>query len=895
MECMGQHFLDYLFSPRTIAVFGASESDRSVGGRLFVNLRDGGFPGALFPINLKYKRLFERECFSSIEGIRESVDLAIIATPAATVPEIIRTCGEKGVRVAVVISAGFGAGDNQGAGLGRNLLEFARQYQMRVLGPNCLGLVRTSARMNATFSKNDALAGRLALISQSGALCTSILDWAAVRNIGFSTIVSLGDALDIDFGELLDYLAQDKETESILLYVEGIRDARSFMSGLRVAARMKPVVVVKAGRHQEGMRAAITHTSALVGADDVFEAALQRAGVVRATTIGQLFSAAGVLASGYRVRGNRLAIITNGGGLGVMATDRAIDLGIQLSRLSETTMQALDQNLPPHWSRNNPVDLLGDAGPDRYALAIKTCLADPEVDGILAMLSPQAMTDAEGCARAVLSACSGSPKPVLSCWMGDRQVAGGRELFSRNQIPHFNSPEASVEAFAYLTSYYQNQQLLMQVPGPLVEPSEPDIDGARLIIGSVLSDKRTLLSTTEARAVLHAFRIPVIQGIACASANDALVAAESMGFPVVMKINSPDISHKSDVGGVKLNIRNAQAVRTSYQELIEAVREKSGDKRIDGVTVEPMFSPAHGRELIIGVVRDPVFGPAITFGAGGVQAEVLQDRSVALPPLNAFLIAKMIGRTRTARLLGPFRNMPAVDMDSLAQVLRRVSEMVCELPSIMELDLNPVIAHANGAMVLDVRIVVNHVPPSLNPYAHMAIHPYPGHLLSRLQLTDGTNIIIRPIRPEDASIEQSFVHNLSADSKYFRFMQGLNELTQEMLVRFTQIDYHRELALIAVLEDPAGDVELGVARYMANPDGESCEFALVVADQWQHKGIGSKLMTELMGAARQRGFRKITGEVLANNAHMLTLMQILGFTVRASKEDPSIRDVNKDL
>jgi acetyltransferase len=892
---MGKHFLDYLFSPRTIAVFGASEAPESVGGRLFSNLVNGGFPGAVYAINPKYKQLFGQTCYATLEQINNPVDLVIVATPAITVPEIIHSCGEHGVRAAVIISAGFGKGNGQGEALARSMLETARLYQMRVLGPNCLGLIHPSARMNATFSKSNALAGQLALVSQSGALCTSILDWACPREMGFSTIVSLGDALDIDFGEILDYLAQDRETVSILLYVEGIRNARSFMSGLRIAARMKPVVVVKAGRHQAGQRAAVTHTGALVGADAVFDAALQRAGVVRATTVSQWFAAAQILASKYRVSGNRLAIITNGGGLGVMATDRAIDLDVQLSSLSETTLAVLDKKLSSHWSHSNPVDLLGDAPPQSYELAVRACLEDQGVDGVLIMLSPQAMTDAEACARAVISAVGDGHKPILTCWMGDQQVAAARELFARHHIPHFNTPESSVEAFAYLTSYYHNQQLLMQVPGPLAERSEPDIEGARLIIESALSEKRSLLSMTEARAVLHAFHIPVTRSIACSTANEALVAAESLGFPVVMKINSPDISHKSDTGGVKLNITNAQAVRSSYRELIDEVTKKADTIHIDGVIVEPMFAPVHGRELLVGVVRDPVFGPAISFGAGGVQAEALEDRAVALPPLNSFLIARLISQTRASRLLDRFRNMPAVHMEALVQVLRRVSEMVCELPAIREMDINPLVAHETGVMALDVRIAVDPVPPSLDPYAHMAIHPYPAHLTSRLQLADGTNISIRPMRPEDAAIEQGFVKQLSPQSKYFRFMQGLNELTQEMLIRFTQLDYHRELALIAVLDGQESEIELGVARYMMNPDGESCEFALVVADAWQGRGIGSKLMTELMGAARLRGFAEMIGEVLATNANMLVLMRNLGFNINTSKEDPAICVVSRKL
>jgi acetyltransferase len=732
-------------------------------------------------------------------------------------------------------------------------------------------------------------------VSQSGALCTAILDWAIAHDVGFSTLVSLGDAADIDFGDLLDYLAQDSETRSILLYIEGIRDARRFMSGLRSAARMKPVIVLKSGRHIEGSRAALTHTGALIGADDVFDAALQRAGVVRAMTIEQLFAAAQLLASEDRVSSNRLAIVTNGGGPGVMAVDRAMDLGVNLARLSPSTIQALEAALPDHWSHANPVDLLGDAGAERYGMAVRACLEDPGVDGLLVMLTPQAMTDPTACAEAVIAARQNNRKPVLLCWMGEQQVRAAHELFARHHLPAFSSPESSVEAFAYLTRFHQNQQLLTQVPAPLGRSSEPDIEGARLIIESVLAEGRELLGTAESKAILHAFAIPVTQSIQCRSANDALVVAETLGYPVVMKINSPDISHKSDVGGVRLNIGSAQAVRITYKEMLEAVHGKYPEARVDGITLEPMYRSRHGRELLVGVIRDPVFGPVITFGAGGVQVEVMRDRAVALPPLNTFLARKAIEQTRIAKLLGEFRDMPAIDMEALVQVLRRVSEMICELPHIRAMDINPLIADADGVIALDARIEVERPHLSLDRYSHMAIHPYPKHLVSRCQLADGTDITIRPIRPEDAGIEQSFVKGLSSQSKYFRFMRSLNELTQEMLVRFTQLDYHRELALIAVLEQDGRETELGVARYIINPDGQSCEFALVVADAWQGKGIGSRLMQALMEAARQRGLNEMNGEILASNHNMLHLMTSLGFSLRASGEDPGVKLASREL
>jgi acetyltransferase len=892
---MGPHYLDRFFTPQAIAVFGASERENAVGTRVYNNLLESGFSGPIYPINPKYTTLNDHDCYPDIQSIKQPIDLAVIATPAPTVPEILHTCGEHGVRAAIVISAGFSEGDGKGLAYERAALDIARQYQMRLLGPNCLGLIRPSIGMNATFSKNSAQPGNLALVSQSGALCTAILDWAVEHDIGFSTIVSLGDAADIDFGDILDYLSQDAQTQSILLYVEGIRNARRFISGLRIAARMKPVIVIKSGRHEEGSRAATTHTGALIGSDNVFDAALQRAGVVRAQTIEQLFAAAQLLTTQQRVSGNRLAIVTNGGGPGVMATDRAVDLGVKLAELSSDTISNLDKILPAHWSHQNPVDVLGDASPERYEAAVSACLADENVDGVLVMLTPQAMTDVTSCAEAVIASHKGQSKPVLVCWMGEKLVAEANKLFTQNHIPHFASPESSVEAFAYLATYYQNQQLLMQVPGPRAKHSEPDKEGAELIIDSVLSENRTVLTITESKALLHAFDIPFTRSIECHTANEALVAAESLGFPIAMKIHSPDISHKSDVGGVRLNIGSAQLIRHTYHQLVEEVGHKYPDANISGVTIEPMYISPHGRELLIGVSRDPVFGPVITFGSGGKQVEILRDSAVALPPLNTFLIEQIINQTKVASLLKDFRDMPAIKMSALVRVLRRVSEMVCELPQIQALDINPLIADKNGVMALDARIVVGKQAPSHDHYSHMAIHPYPGHLESQFQLADGTTITVRPIRPEDAEIEQSFVRKLSAKSKYFRFMRSVNELTQEMLVRFTQLDYHRELALIGVVEQNGEEVEVGVSRYAMNPDGKSCEFAVIVADEWQRKGIGSHLMDTLMDAARQRGFQTMDGEILADNHNMLGLVKSLGFQIHTSPDDPTVKVAERRL
>jgi len=892
---MGAHYLNHLFSPTSIALFGASERPESVGACVYDNLIQGNFAGEVYPINPSHETVHGKHCYPSIKVVGAHVDLAVIATPKSTIPEIIHDCGEHGVRAVIILSAGFNNEIDGGPELLQTILDEALRYHMRILGPNCLGMIRPGNNLNATFSKNTARPGNLAFISQSGALCTAILDWAADYEIGFSTIVSLGDAADVGFGDLLDYLALDPDTKSILLYIEGIHDARSFMSGLRSAARLKPVVVLKAGRHVESARAALTHTGSLVGADDVFEAALRRAGVVRVQTIEQLFAASQLLATTKTIRGDRLAIITNGGGPSIMATDRALDCGIKLATLDDKTVQRLNNVLPPDWSGFNPIDLLGDATPKRYAESVSICLQDGNIDGILVILTPQAMTLPLDAAHEVINVCQNHQKPVMTCWMGNQHVAAARELFIQHQFPTFPTPETAIEAFDYLVSYYHNQQLLIQVPGPLERSSEPDITGARLIIDCAMGEKRNMLNSAECNALLSAFDIPVMTQHEVHSANEALVAAESLGFPVVMKINSPDIIHKTDVNGIRLNISNAQAVRSTYAELIASVQQRKPDARIEGVIIERMYNNSYGRELLVGITRDPVFGPVVGFGAGGIFVEIMRDRAVSLPPLNTFIIDDLIKQTKVSIMLGPFRNLPAVNIVALKHLLRRISEMVCELPRILEVDINPVMVDEKAAMVLDVRIVIEtHLPPA-EPYAHMAIHPYPTHLVTHWQLTDGTNVTIRPIRPEDAEIEMSFVHHLSPQSKYFRFMQVLQELTPDMLMRFTQIDYDREMALIATTEIDGNETEIGVARYVTNPDGESCEFAIVVADIWHKRGIGSHLLDNLVRIAKTRGFNYIEGEVLVNNTSMLELMQAFDFTITVCKEDKGIYHTKKML
>ena len=890
-----KHYLKTLFEPESIALFGASEREGSVGAVVLHNLLTEKFKGTIFPINPRHDEVQGQRCYQALGDVGHAVDLAVVAAPANTVPDIIEQCGQAGIRNAVILSAGFREVGKEGRKLEAQVLSSARHHGLRFVGPNCLGIMRPALGFNATFNKGGAHPGKLALVSQSGALCTAILDWAYDQEIGFSSVISMGISADIGFGEVLDYLVYDQQTESILLYIEGIESARTFMSGLRAAARVKPVMVVKVGRHESGARAVLSHTGALVGADDVFEAAMRRAGVVRGRRINDLFNVATVLESGQRARGDRLTIVTNGGGPAAIASDHATDLGIPLAQLAPETIEQLDTVLPATWSRGNPVDIIGDASAERYEKAIRICQRDPNTDGVIVILTPQAMTDPLQVAQSVVGLAKDSRKPLLTCWMGGGQVQSGRELLAHADVPGFRTPESAVEGFSYLANFYRNQQLLLQTPGPMQRDHQPDVEGARLIIESVLAERRTVLSELESMALLAAFRIPAVRAGLARSATEALLLAESIGFPVAMKVYALDISHKSDVGGVRLGITNAAGVQSAYREIIEAVKLQKPEANVTGVVVESMYNDANGRELLVGLNFDPVFGPSVSFGAGGTAVEVLRDRAVALPPLNRLLAEDMIARTRVAKMLGPFRHMPAAAVEDVVQVLLRVSEMACELPEIKELDINPLIVNENGAVAVDARVVVERYPAGRPPYAHMAIPPYPSHLVSKQRLPDGISLVIRPIRPEDAVIERDFVRYLSPQSRYLRFMYSLAELSPEMLARFTQIDYDREMALIAVVDKGSKETEIGVARYIINADGKSCEFAIVVGDEWRHRGIAGRLMDKLLECARDRGLAVMEGFVLQDNKEMISFCRSLGFSVERDADDPQLVRVRKDL
>ncbi len=892
---MDKHFLSSLFSPASIVVFAGKPDEPDTftpqGRALHTAITAQRFAGQLLFLDIHASGTL-----ADLAAV--DADMAIIALPAAEVAAALEIAGRIKCRSALVISSGIDAA------LAADLHKMATRDGIYLLGPNSLGFQRPHLQLNASVAGDLATLGPLALVSQSGALTSSILDWAKKNAVGFSTVVSLGPNTAVDMAQVLDFLASDAKTHSIVIYMEGITNARRFMSALRAAANAKPVVVLKAGRKPAGNQAALTHSGTIVGTDDVFDAALRRAGAVRVRSFVALFSAAKCLASRYKPVGKRLAIVTNGGGPGVLAADWASEIHLELGRLTPEQAQTLAPQMPALATLTDLIDVSEEAGPEHYRAAIEALSKASQVDGILAIYSPKMGADGDAVASAIAGFNRHVSKPLLTCWMGDATVGEARKTLNDAAIPTFRTPEAAVGAFGNIASFYQNQQLLQQTPPPLSDLTNPDVEGARLLIESVLAERRKVLTEMESKALLAAFHIPVTKTILARSANEAMMIATQLGFPVALKIDSPDISHKSDVQGVALNILNATSVRDTYLEMIQAVSKLQPNARINGVTIQNMSNKRRGREVCVGMVTDEPFGPVIAFGAGGTMIELINDRTMELPPLNQFLARRLIERSRVAETLAVWRGAPAVNMESLEQILLRVSEMVCELPQLREMDINPIIIDESGALAVDARIVVENTAPSVRHYNHLAILPYPAQHEQLCMLAGGGEYVVRPVHPDDANMLQAFVRSLSPESRYFRFVSSMQELPATMLSRFTLIDYDREMALVALVTEESTDAQghtvestriVGVSRYITNPDRASCEFSLVVADEFKGRGLGSRLMLSIMDFAREKGLTEIEGLVLANNPNMLKLMKGLGFAVKPFPEDPDFKLVTHHL
>jgi acetyltransferase len=877
--------LEYLFRPGSVAVIGASNRPQRVGTVLMRNLLEGGFEGPIMPVNPKYASVAGVLAYPDIASLPMTPDLAVICTPAVTVPGLVDELGQRGTRAAIVITAGLGRHqDEEGVSLQQRLREIAHTHGMRLIGPNCLGLLVPGSGLNASFSHVRAQSGQIGFVSQSGALATSILDWAGSKNIGFSHFVSLGDALDVDFGDTLDYLAGDPGTKAILLYIESIHERRSFMSAARAAARIKPVVVIKAGRVAEGAKAAASHTGALAGADNVYDAAISRAGMLRVYDFHELFAAVETLAriSSVRPLGERLAIVTNGGGPGVMAVDRLIDLGGTLAELAPETIEKLDAVLPATWSRSNPVDIIGDAPGSRYAAALDILLHARELDAVLVMHAPTAIASSSEGAQAVLDTLEETKgkhgKYVLTNWMGEDAVAEARDLFSAADIPTYRTPEGAVGAFMHMVHYRRNQELLTQTPPSAPEEFKPATATARLVIESALAGGREMLGEAEAKAVFSAYAIPVVETHVAADPAGAAATAKRMGFPVALKVLSDQISHKSDVGGVVLDLDSADKVQAAAEGILARVAELFPDVPKPSFTVQKMARMKGAQELIIGATTDPIFGPVLLFGQGGTAVEVIGDRAVALPPLNMSLARELIRRTRIYKLLEGYRDTPSADLDAICLTLIKVAQLMIDLPEIVELDINPLFAGPEGVLALDARIRV--APAECSGPERLAIRPYPQELEEKFALRDGRQVLLRPIRPEDEEAHYTFLGKLAPQDIYYRFFGVINpRMEHREMARLTQIDYDREMAFIATGRGERGEPEtLGVVRTLTDPDNTVAEYAIITRSDLKGQGLGRKLMQKMIDYTRTRGTRQIVGQILPENQPMIGLARALGFS-----------------
>jgi acetyltransferase len=889
--------LDRLFKPASVALIGASKQPSSPGAIIARNLRSGGFAGPILLVNPKHAEIDGEPCYPDVASLPTTPDLAMVVTPPDRVPEIIAALGAKGTKAAVVITAGFGEGGaDSGRVLQQAMLEAARPHLLRIVGPNCLGVMVPGRGLNATFAHLAAKPGKLAFVTQSGAIMTGIVDWASARGIGFSHLVSVGAMADVDFGDLLDYLAQDAATSAILLYMEAMTHARKFMSAARAASRRKPVIVLKAGRHAEGARAVASHTGALAGADGVYSAAFRRAGMLRVRSLQDLFDAAAILAASAPVKGDRLAILSNGGGFGVLATDALIDEGGHLAQLAPATLERLNAALPATWSHGNPIDIIGDAPGRRYADALTILLEDPGVDAILVLNCPTGIASSVDAAEAVVRVVEGrAHPPLIASWVGDSPtVEEARRLLENNRVPVYDTPGQAVLAFMHLVRYRDSQRALMETPPSVPEDFAPDTAAARTVIDGALANGREWLTEPGAKEILAAYRIPVAETRTVADAGAAVAAAAAIGYPVAVKILSPDITHKSDVGGVALELADAVQVRAAVAAMRARIAEAAPQARVEGFAVQPMIRRPNAHELIVGAAEDSQFGLVILFGQGGTAVEVIADRALALPPLNMRLARDLMAQTRVSRLLHGYRGRPPADLDAIAVTLIKVAQLVIDFAEIAELDINPLLADPDGVIALDARVRVARA--TAPPERRLAIRPYPKELEDEIRLTGGRTLLLRPIRPEDEPMMMAAFHRLSPEAVRLRFFAPIKELTHETAAGFTQIDYDREMALVLADHGRPGAAELyAVARFSTDPDQEKAEFALTVRNDVTGRGFGPLLMRRLIDYARQRGIGEIFGHVLRENGAMLAICRSLGFEEHADPDDPTIKLVRLPL
>jgi acetyltransferase len=888
---------DCMFTPRSVAVIGATDRVGTVSRTLLRNLTSADFAGKVYAVNPKRDSVLGVPCFPSIAAIPEKVDLAVVVTPATTVPQITGDCIDAGVRSEVVISAGFKERGEDGKRLEEEIRQQLMRGKMRLIGPNCLGIMNPVTGLNATFANDMALKGNVAFLSQSGALETAILDWSLEERVGFSAIVSTGSMLDVGWGDLIDYYGEDPNTQSILLYMESVGDARSFLSAARAVALRKPIIVIKAGRSEAASKAASSHTGALTGSDEVFDAALRRCGVLRVQNIGDLFYMAKTLARQPRPKGPRLTILTNAGGPGVLATDTLIANGGELAAVSDATIQSLNEFLSPNWSHANPIDVLGDAGPTEFARAIDIAVNDSSSDGLLAILCPQGMTSPAQVAENLKPYAQSSGKPILASWMGGKLMAEGIARLNDAGIPTFAFPDTAARAFAYMWRYSYNLRGLYETPSLAEDVSAGDTsrEVVAALVGRVRESGRTTLTETESKQILAAYGIPVVETRVARSPDEAVSIAKSVGFPVVLKLYSETITHKSDVGGVKLNLINEAAVSRAYGEILASVTQKVGKEQFQGVSVQPMVR-VEGYELILGSSVDPQFGPVMLFGSGGQLVEVYRDRALALPPLNSTLSVRLMEQTKVYTALKGVRGRAQVDLDQLKRILTRFSRLVVEQPWIKEIDINPLLASPERFLALDARVVVHKALVRQESLPRPAICPYPTQYVAPWTTKSGMRVLVRPIRPEDEPLMVKFHEKLSEQTVYLRFfhMENLNSrIAHSRLIKKCFIDYDREMALVAEWQNPESSERelMAVGRLTREPGANAGEVAVLVADPWQKQGIGTELIGRLIGVARDQRLSRVVANILPENIGMRALADHYGFRVLQGRDPDALTAV----
>jgi acetyltransferase len=878
---MGTLNLDKIFNPKSVAIIGASDAEGSVGYAIVKNFTKLGYAGKVYFVSIRKPEILGVKTFSTVEQIPEPVDLAMIATPAKTVPTVMEECGRAGVKGIIIVSAGFKETGPEGKAIEEKILEIAKKYHMRIIGPNCIGIIRPRINLNATFVDKVPKPGKVAFLSQSGALGSAILDWAIHENIGFSNFVSVGSMIDVDFGDLIDYFGTDPKTKSILMYVEGITEARKFMSAARHFSRTKPIIVVKSGKFTESAKAAASHTGSLSGEDDIYDAAFQRAGIVRVDEIADLFNAAEVLGTQPLPRGPNLAIITNAGGPGVMTTDALIARGGKLAELSQKTLKALNAVLPPFWSRGNPIDVLGDARADRYKAAVEACLNDNNIDGILIVFTQQAVSEAVEIAKDIVELVKSKAyqnKTILTSFMGYGAVQEANSILNANNIPTYSTPKQAVKTYMYMYQYQRNVELLYETPEELSVDASPPKRPIMVILRNAALEDREVLTEDEAKRILKYYNFPVVKTAAANNVEEAIAYAQQLGFPVVLKILSPQIVHKSDAGGVILNVNSPAEVREAFETLIQRATAYNPNAQIIGVTVQPMLQKK-GHEVIIGGKTDPLFGPVILFGMGGVGVELFKDYSMGLPPLNTPLIRRMMEETKVYQLLKGYRNSPPADIKKLEETLLLFSQLLVDFPQIKEIDINPLLINEKDACILDARIIIDkeRMCRKFEPHEHMVISPYPKKYEILWSLRNGQDVLLRPIKPEDEPMWLEMFQNFSEESIRYRFFQMLKDTPHEVRVRYCNIDYDREIAIVAELTEEGHRKILGVTRLSIEPDGKSGEMAFIVGDKWQNQGLGTKMVDYVLDIAKEMGVEKVYFIMLPDNYRALSLTKKMGF------------------